>query len=531
MRNLIVGLDGFEISVARGMATLGKLPFFEKLFTESATFHLEHGEARDTGLAWEHFATGKSPEDYQRWSAVTFDQNTYEVRQSPSVERPFTADLGAHTVVFDAPYHRLSASGDAPVGLVDWGAHDPGVPAHANPSSLIEEVRGLFGEYPAKEFIYGFVWPSVERTKKMAAALVCAAKTRTAIAEWLLLKRFADWETAIIVTSELHSASEAMWHGWQADHPLHSCASADPARQGMEDLYIETDRMLARLYAAFPDARLVAFAMHGMGNNHADVLSMALLPEFLLRLDAGQRALSSLPEWREFRGTSMDEKKDWSNAVKSCMDLPKHASQSSSIKWMDRLLFRSGSLKKRANRAVRDSLALDWMPSALYAPLWPDMRAFALPSFYDGQVRLNLAGREARGKIELQDYEAELKRLEVALHGLRDPYSNEPVVRSLSFPVADKPLDASETECDIKISWASGSIAMTHQDTGLIGPLPYRRTGGHTGETGFAALLNCGLRPGFGGVRSSMDVSPTVANLAGVAATGGRFSGQSLLDG
>ena len=33
---------------------------------------------------------------------------------------------------------------------------------------------------------------------------------------------------------------------------------------------------------------------------------------------------------------------------------------------------------------------LEWMPATRYRALWPTMRAFALPSFYDGRVRLNL---------------------------------------------------------------------------------------------------------------------------------------------
>ena len=106
-RNLAIGLDGFELSVARELADAGKLPFFKWLFQEAATYNLDHGDVRDTGLAWEHFTTGRHPDDYERWSTVTFDQHTYQVHQSPSEQIPFTNDLVGNVVVFDMPYHRL----------------------------------------------------------------------------------------------------------------------------------------------------------------------------------------------------------------------------------------------------------------------------------------------------------------------------------------------------------------------------------------------------------------------------------------
>ena len=50
-------------------------------------------------------------------------------------------------------------------------------------------------------------------------------------------------------------------------------------------------------------------------------------------------------------------------------------------------------------------LPLDWMPAAGYQRYWHWMPAFALPSFYDGRVRINLRGREASGIVIPADYQ------------------------------------------------------------------------------------------------------------------------------
>jgi predicted AlkP superfamily phosphohydrolase/phosphomutase len=351
---------------------------------------------------------------------------------------------------------------------------------------------------------------------------------RSEIAYWLTEERFTSWNLAIIVTSELHSAVEALWHGWDANHPLHGHPSAAPARDGLRALYIETDKMLAGFAERFPDARMVVFAMHGMGPNKADVISMALLPELLYRLSKGRPALNSRSDWLATGGFSMRRDEDWSNAVNACLTLPERVEPAG---WQKKL-------RATWNRVFRqppddgipsECLSLSWMPSTRYQAQWPLMNAFAIPSFYDGQIRVNLAGREAAGTVTLADYPDFLGQLENELRKLTDAATGLPVVAATSRPLSANPLAANPTQCDLKITWACNALAINHPEAGKIGPLPYRRTGGHTGKSGFAALLGCGLNKGFAGTRNSMDIMPTIAELAGASAQQLSFSGRSLL--
>ena len=79
-RLLVIGLDGFEISLADHLMACGRMPNLAALRERSARFRLDHELAKYTGLAWEHFSTGLTPEALNRHSAVTFDPKTYHVR-------------------------------------------------------------------------------------------------------------------------------------------------------------------------------------------------------------------------------------------------------------------------------------------------------------------------------------------------------------------------------------------------------------------------------------------------------------------
>ena len=183
-RTLAVFLDGYEESLERTLLAQGALPSLGRLRETSARFLLEYGPAQRTGLAGEHVSTGRSPEASGRSSAVDFDPDAYEVWQEGTWQVPFANQLRARTVVFDTPYFDLCRAPDVR-GVVNWGAHDPGVPAGGCPPGLLEECVARFGAYPAQEWLYGWVWTSTERTREMGQRLAHACDVRARVAGWL----------------------------------------------------------------------------------------------------------------------------------------------------------------------------------------------------------------------------------------------------------------------------------------------------------------------------------------------------------
>jgi predicted AlkP superfamily phosphohydrolase/phosphomutase len=520
-RVLVVGLDGYEATLGDKLMAEGLLPNLAALRARSASFLLDHGHAKRTGLAWEHVSSGLSPDDGHRWSAVHFDTQTYAVRQRPTAFRPFVAELTARTVVFDFPYFDLQQAPNAS-GAVSWGAHDPGVPAISRPAELYDEIYRRFGRYPATEYIYGFVWPSATKTKRMADALIHATRLRGEVALWLLKERLPEWELGVVVVSEFHSAAEALWHGIDEKHPLHGMPSAPAAAEGLRGVYAAADRMIGDLAAAFPDATLVAFNLHGMGANDSDVASMLLLPELMYRHAFGKPNLRA-EQWRlNDEGIPLlDERQRWDDDFGALLN-ERGPLVGRAFKRARRLL--NGA---HANGSPAGELPVTWMPATKYGAFWPSMRAFALPSFYDGRVRINLKGREAAGKVASGDYAECCGMMEMILKECRDAVTGRAAVRDIVRYSGD-PLRLDATDADLIVLWNGPVLGLMHPTLGKIGPYPYRRTGGHTGPSGIAYFAGADISPGQFGTVSAFDVVPTLIELLGELRPR-RLTGRSLL--
>jgi hypothetical protein len=175
-----------------------------------------------------------------------------------------------------------------------------------------------------------------------------------------------------------------------------------------------------------------------------------------------------------------------------------------------------------------EDVDLSWMPATSYAPWWPEMDAFAIPSFYDGRIRINLKGRERDGRVSIDDYGRFCDTLIAELRELKEPVSGLPVVREVKRQPDDTALSLDDTKPDIQIIWEPRVIlAFQNAALGLIGPAPVRRTGGHTGGNGIFYMANGPLPAGSLGTRSAFDVAPTIASLTGADAA--PISGESLL--
>ena len=525
---LVIGLDGFDIGYGEPLIDAGDLPSLRDLRGRSRRFLLDHGAAARTGLAWEHFASGCTPERTRRASAVDFIGADYNPVQRGTRLTPFFASLSARVVVFDPPYADISRTPEVN-GIVSWGAHDPGVVPSTNPAGLRSELDQRFGPYPADRWTYSSPWPSAGRTDEMRRGLLDGLRVRREAAQWLLTERFPEWDLAIVVAGEPHTAAEAFWHGVDPTHPLHDIPSAVPAAKGLADVYRSLDAMVGELINATNPRNVVAFSMGGMGTNNSDAPSMALLPELVYRWATGDTLLQVPLGWAaDPTGVPiLPEDETWQLAVSRCFPAVDR-SVPERINARIRRAARSMRRRSSGDRPPSDEHGLGWQPASRYRAHWPTMRAFALPSFYDGRVRVNLRGREGAGIVDVADYVAVCDELEVVLRECRDPRTDEPVVAHIARPGATHPLALDPTDADIVITWRGPSCAFEHPTLGVVGPLPFRRTGGHTGPYGFAYIAGEGIEVGNGGVRSAFDVAPTVAELLDQIPTA-LMDGSSLL--
>ena len=531
-RVLALGLDGLELSFMERLMLAGDMPALAELRGRAARFLLDHGPAQRTGLAWEHVASGLCPEAGSRWAAVEFDPSTYDSWQEGARFTPWWDDLDRRVVVFDTPYVDLRRARNT-LGIVGWGAHDPGTVAAGRPAGLLTEFERRFGCYPASQWTYGTPWPSPVETRTMGEALSNAVDVRARAGQWLVTERLPGWDLSIIVAGEAHGSIEGLWHGVDPSHPLHQHPSAPAAARGLTAVHRAIDRLVANLVGGATDVVIVAFTLGGMGPNHSDVQSMVLLPELLYRYAFGERLLIVPSAWtaEPARLPILPEDQSWVASSATWVPTPdRHQRETIMRRRLARRLptpvrglingarAALADWRSHGRRVARQDLA--WQPVQRFQPHWPRMPAFALPSFYDGRIRINLRGRERHGMVDPSHYEETCRGLEALLQECRDPRTGEPAVARIERAWARDPRALAGSAADLVVVWRDTTTALEHPRLGLVGPIPLRRTGGHTGRHGFAYIAAPGVEPGDRGVRSAFDVVPTLVQLLGVSPPG-----------
>ena len=156
-------------------------------------------------------------------------------------------------------------------------------------------------------------------------------------------------------------------------------------------------------------------------------------------------------------------------------------------------------------------------PTVWYSAHWPAMRAFALPSFSEGYVRINLRGREAAGLVAPDEYEAVCNEVTAHIRALTNARTGKPLakevvrVRQSAFDRDPKLPDA-----DLIISWHDEPADVVESPSfGRIGPVPYGRTGSHVNR-GFVLAEGPGIEPGSTLPEGRViDVAPTLLSLLG----------------
>ncbi len=504
MQVLALWLDGFDMAIADRFA----LPALARLQRASATVVLDNGGDELTGLSGEHLATGLDPRAARRASAVWFDPATYRCEQRGVSHPPAFGAVPA--VVLDPCYFDLDAADPSVEGLTDWGAHDPGGPGASRPGSLRAEVQARFGAYPATPWIYATPWASADDCARAGADLAEAARARTRIASWLLAERLPGRTLALVGVSEAHSATEALYHGIDPSPRWQDVPSRLAAAAGLRGVYTAIDELVGTLVDEHPDAVHVVFSLHGMGPNTSDVPTMVLLGE-LLRRWAGDPTPDLVFPLGPGGVPQLAAGASWSGAVFAALgDGPRR------VPGVVRRLA-GGPLGRALRPTARSHDPLGWMPVLRHRPRWPTMRAFALPSFYDGRVRLNVRGREGAGLVEPGDYAAVLDEVQALLEACREPRTGAPVVARVVRTSAD-PFAVDPTDADLVVEWQPDVLGVRHPALGTIGPVPPRRTGGHTSPIGRCLVHGPGIVPGERGTRRSFDVLPTIFALAGAEA-------------
>lgn len=539
---IALGLDAADPNLIEPWMAAGHLPTLQRLRQQGAYGRLDNIDYYRAETPWTTFISGCSPQKTGYWGPVEFNPKTYIAAETGAHDYrefpPFYA-LGPdfRVAAFDIPQSHLSDQVNG-LHVLGWGAHSPMTPSHSTPPEALSEIIQKYGEHPT--FLKDFAdCRDLNALKRLCRMLEVGIKQRAEICRDLLQQQ--SWDLLLTIFGETHVAGHYMWHLSQPDHPLHAMA------KGCPDLMLETfqavDQAIAYILEGAPnDAQIVVFAAHGMGSNVMDLSSMLFLPELMYRYSfPGQTAMAPGQPDQPLSPPSLepDRKRGWMGEAWNLRYEPnpllrllrKHAPVSV-YKPLDKALNRWQQPHLLSPENLMDAGdPLFWQPAQWYMPVWPRMRAFALPSYSEGYIRINVKGREANGIVDPVDYDAVCHELEALLYDLTDPRSGQPavekVIRTRTKALAD---DARLPDADIVVIWKDDlpCDALDSARCGRIGPVPHHRTGSHRARGFILAQspsieANTVLPTGH-----ALDLAPTLLQLMG-APIPEYFEGQPLL--
>lgn len=534
-RVIAIGMDSGDLDLIERWMADQHLPNVAKLFargTIAATRNDDMpGYVAET--PWTIFLTGCRATSTGYWSTVRYEPD-YTVREVGAFDyqsvRPFYGYCpGRKVIAFDVPHARKVESVDG-IQVLAWGAHSPLGPSESVPADLLPRLSREFGRHPTLNNDWMSIPDTPAKAAKLERDLITGVERRTEMCLDLLVNE--PWNLLLVVFGETHSAGHAFWHLSQRDHPLYS-AYADSGHDPLLAVFQAVDKAIGEIMAEAPaDAQIVLFSPEGMKSNSSDVPSWVFLPELLFRHSFGGRAgLANGRAGAPLPPTGRYPSQDWLRQVWSLREDGNPLRRALRAK-----------LKLRASWALErllgsgDGLAhplacepFNYMPQMWYRPFWPKMKAFALPSFSDGYVRINLRGREAAGTVDPGEYRSVCGEISGLLQELVDPRTGSPVVERVTTMRDDPGEDGGRLpDADLVVQWAAQPTDVVDSPRyGRIGPVPMRRSGDHTSR-GFFVAAGPGIPAGRQRDCALVDLAPTLLGLLG-APIPGHFEGRAQL--
>jgi predicted AlkP superfamily phosphohydrolase/phosphomutase len=476
-RSLIaIGLDAFSPIVLEAWVKQGKLPVIGSLMAKGTYARQRNYDLYRTENSWLTLLQGCSPEISQEWGHQTYKESEYQAIEQPTYSfhrmPPFYASTDRRVAIFDIPLVGVVSGVDG-VQLLGWGSEANQIARQSDPPEAMDRLIERYGRHPLYDIVttgpdgserLSYRIPSVydvEKLRDMRDKLIAAVRTRTKIIAELISAE--SWECVLCVYGEIHAAGHLLWHSSQV-HPLRAAMQDDLKEDMFLQVAQEIDRSLGELLPIIPeDAELMVFSPHGMRPNSLDLNSMLFLPEIVYRWSSGQAAFVGYGDVGPPPPLRTDYRKHWREEV-----------------WSMRTEHGETVLDSPYHQSERGD-PLDWDPANWYRPLWPSMRAFCLPGYSDGLVRINVAGRDGDDGIEPEDFAAVGDELSALIGELIATRTGEKaameIIRVRTEPDEGKHL----SPADIIVRWRDDITddVMDHPQFGRVGPVPYFRAGGH----------------------------------------------------
>ncbi len=285
-RLLLVGLDGADGAIAKGLVAAGHLPTFKRLFAEGSVGELAGVTPQIPALQWTTLLTGQSPLDHGVVDAVTVDDDTVVATGSHHRRDPALWTLTSHggwptlALNWPASYPAEPLRGVAVADVApQWATLPALAPGAVAPASWRDALAPLVVTPEELLATPGALTPFVPQLAQLDAAAqgplakalaqaLAATTTVHAMATTLLVRE--TWSVAAIRYALLAALSRQFL-------PYHPPAMAELApetsallRHVVTTGYAFVDAMLSALLAiAGPDTTAVVVSNHGYHSGDA----------------------------------------------------------------------------------------------------------------------------------------------------------------------------------------------------------------------------------------------------------------------
>jgi predicted AlkP superfamily phosphohydrolase/phosphomutase len=506
-RVLVLGIDAGNRALLERWAADGVLPNIRALMSRGLAGATESVAGFFVGSTWPSFYTGASPAEHGIHSLHQLRPGTYEIDRSfpgdASQREPFWNHLsraGRRIAVLDVPLSGVSANLNG-IQMVEWGSHDAVYGFRTWPRGLAREVRARFGVHPLStscDADHRSPAQFVEFTRRLIAGVRAkAALTRHYLAQ-------GEWDLFVQVFTEGHCAGHQGWHLHDPGAPGWDAATVATTGDPLREVYVAIDEAIGDVLADVDRRTLVVLlASHGMSYRLG---AQFLLPDLLVRLGAAAPPPPATDDRSRWLATAMAH--GWA-LTPAALKRPVRAAREHLRRWSDE---RSWPRPLPAHASAGRCFVVD-------------------NGLVVGSIRLNLAGREPRGRLMPTDAPDFCRELSRALLDVVDVDSGQPIVARVT-PTDTLYRGPSRARLpDLLVEWSearplgsatvgAGRGASVRLSSGRIGVLEginrYCRSGDHRRE-GFFVAVGPGLEPGrMAQTVSIMDFAPTLARLLGV---------------
>jgi predicted AlkP superfamily phosphohydrolase/phosphomutase len=496
---ILIVLESVEPDLLDLWINEGHLPTLKKLRQNGAWGRITSPAYISSGCVWPSLTVGVNPGKHGfGFFHRQLKNGTYRIIKKYADDIPVEyfwiplSRAGKKVAIMDVPITRPEKELNGCL-FCNWGDEHPGWKPDSKPKDLLPEIIKKFGQHPLHEW-YQFNPSSNEDWIAFRDQLQKGVEARTEVSKFVLQKE--KWDMAIINYGESHWSGHMAWHIHDENHPQHDPQLRKECGNIILENYKDLDNGVSEIIKDQKDATVMVLSHIGMKCQTGGEL---LTTEILKKLGLS--------------GT--DSKPGAFKKIKNKI-FPGSQGVSAAVQNVEKVI--PPSLITKIKKFFPERLWDDW--SRRYLSMgtnWANSKAFLVPGDHASLIRINLKGREPKGKVSPGvEYSALCKQIAEAFYELREVSTGKPVVTRIEFLKDTLWGDYVDELPDMAIIWRDGPPieAVESEKLGRIELQEYhKRSGGHS-EHGFFIMHGPDIKKGVEiKDADTLDIVPTIFSI------------------